>query len=75
MLSLRRAHSAFALCCLAAPFCTLYAFAEDDTHAQAIPQQALVSQPLPAQPGKDAEPPANTHVLSGTVVDPSGASI
>ena len=70
MLSLRRARCAFVLCCLAAPFFTLSSFAEDEAHTQTVSRQALLAQPI-----EDALPAVNNTVLSGTVVDPSGASV
>ena len=74
MLSLRRARCVLALCCLAAPFSTLSVLAEDDAHTQTV-SQPIAHQALLAQPIEDALPSTNSNVLSGTVVDPSGASV
>jgi hypothetical protein len=70
MLSFRRARCVFMLCCLAATCFTLSVFAEGVAHPRTVPEPALLAQPV-----DDALPAASNPVLSGTVVDPSGASV
>src|SRR6202034_3785688 len=76
MLSLRRASCAFALCCFAA-----LSLCKPVAAKAAPPGQATQKPPVASshaalsQPLTDAQPAANNTVLSGTVVDPSGASV
>jgi hypothetical protein len=70
MLSFRRARCVLMLCCLAATCFTLSAFAEGVAHARVVTERTIFAQPV-----DDALPAANNPVLSGTVVDPSDASV
>ena len=75
MLSLRRASCVFAMCCFAALSLCRPVAAKGRAAGQAVQinqatsPHAVVSHPIPSQPA------ANNAVLSGTVVDPSGASV
>src|ERR1700735_1967829 len=76
MLSLRQASCVFALCCVEALSLCQPVAAKGRAPVQAAQKteapspHAALSQPL-----TDAQPAASNSVLSGTVVDPSGASV
>ena len=76
MSSLRRASCAFALCCVQALLLCQPVSAKGLVPGQAAQKAQSASQHAAlAQPLSDAQPAKNNCVLSGTVVDPSGASV
>jgi hypothetical protein len=76
MSSLRRASCAFALCCFAALSLCQPVAAKGSAPGQAAQKtQAASPHAVLSQPVTDAQPTATNTVLSGTVVDPSGASV